>query len=71
MEFQATGTEVIEHRYQVAQTTARPVELPDTQRVAVFQFPEAAEQGRAFRCGSRYSLAFEHGFTMLWNVGLR
>jgi hypothetical protein len=62
MEFHATGAEVVEHRYQVAQTAAQPVELPHNKGVAVFQPLQAAEQGRALRRGSRYSLILEDGF---------
>jgi hypothetical protein len=51
--FYATGAEIIEHRYQVAQAAAQPVELPNNQRVAVFQLLEATEQGGALRRGSR------------------
>jgi hypothetical protein len=49
MEFHATGAEVVEHRYQVAQAPAQPVELPNDQSVAVFQLLQAAAQGRAGR----------------------
>jgi hypothetical protein len=38
MEFHATGAEIVEHRYQVAEAAAQPVELPHCERVAVFQF---------------------------------
>jgi hypothetical protein len=38
MVFDATGSEVVAHRYQVAEAAAQPVELPHDQRVAVFQF---------------------------------
>jgi hypothetical protein len=44
----ATGAEVVEHRYQVAQTAAKPVELPHNQRVAVFQ-PLFRQRRRAGR----------------------
>jgi hypothetical protein len=37
MEFHATGAEVVEHRYEVAQAAAQPVELPHDQCVAVLQ----------------------------------
>ena len=52
MEFNTTGAEVVEHRYQIAKAAAQPVELPHDERVAVFQFLQAAEKGRALR---RYS----------------
>jgi hypothetical protein len=53
MEFHATGPEVVEHRYQVSQTPALSVELPHDQSVAMFQFLQASEKGRALRRGSR------------------
>jgi hypothetical protein len=34
MEFHATGAEIIQHRYQVAQAAAQPVELPHNQLVS-------------------------------------
>jgi hypothetical protein len=43
MEFHATCAEVVEHRYQVAQTAARPAELPNYESVAVFELPQTAE----------------------------
>src|SRR5664279_3244719 len=39
--------QVVEHRYQVAQAAAQPVELPHYERVAFLQRFEATEQGRA------------------------
>ena len=56
MKFHATGAEVLEHRYQVAQTAAQPVELPNDERIAVFQFLQTAQKGTALRRGSRQSL---------------
>jgi hypothetical protein len=53
--------EVVEHRYQIAETAAQPVELQHNERVAVFQLLEAAQKGRALGGGSRYSLILEHG----------
>jgi hypothetical protein len=53
MEFHATGAEVVEHRYQVSQTAAQPVELPHDERVTVFQLSQATEQCRALRGCSR------------------
>jgi len=47
MEFHATGAEVIQHRYQIAQAPAQPVELPHNQRVTGSKRPETTERGRA------------------------
>ena len=63
MELDATGAEVVEPGYQVAQATAQRVELPYDQCVAVFQFLQAAEQGRAPRRGSRQAFILENDFT--------
>jgi len=52
MDLDAGGAEIVEHRYQVAQTTAQPVELPYNERVAVFQLFQASEKDRALGCGS-------------------
>ena len=46
-EFHASLFQVVEHGYQVAQAAALAVELPHDDRVAVFEFLQTAEQGRA------------------------
>jgi hypothetical protein len=48
MEFHATAAEVIEHRYQIAQAAAQPVELPHDKRVAVFELLQTAEGAGRF-----------------------
>jgi len=46
-EFHSAIAQAVEHRYQVAQAAAQPVELPHNERVAALQLLHAAEQGRA------------------------
>ena len=63
MEFDAAGAEGVEHCYQVARTPAPQVQLPNNERVAVFQSVEAVEQSRALRRDSRQSLVLAAGLT--------
>jgi hypothetical protein len=60
MELHATRAEVVEHRYPVAKAAAQPVELPDHKRVAVFQFLQAAAEGKALRRGSGQAIIPEY-----------
>ena len=53
MEFHTTGAEIIEHRNQIAQAAAQPVELPHDQRVTGPERLEATREGRALYAGSR------------------
>jgi hypothetical protein len=45
MGFHATGAEVVQHRYQVAQAAAQPVELLHDQRVADAKGSKATKRG--------------------------
>ena len=50
--------QVVEQGNQVAQAAAKPVELPDNQRVAGLQLVQATEQGRALgRCAGQPVIA--------------
>src|SRR5450631_810074 len=51
--------QVVEHRYQVAQAAAQPVELPHYERVAFLQGFEATEQGRALDAGRAGEFVFK------------
>jgi hypothetical protein len=51
MEFHATGAEVVQHHYQVAQAAAQPVEHPHDQRVTGAERLQATEQGMALNPG--------------------
>jgi hypothetical protein len=55
-EFNPPLPQLVEHSDQIANAPAQAVELPDHKRVAGFQCPETAEQGRALRRRSRKSV---------------
>ena len=51
--------QVIEHRDEVAQAAAQPVQLPHNERVAVLYGFQATRQGRTLRGCSRNAFVFE------------
>jgi hypothetical protein len=60
--FHAPLFQVVEYGDEVAQAAAKPVEFPDNQRVAGFEFLKTAEKGRALGGCTRQAVILEGGF---------